>query len=180
MTRTTRSEYNDLYNTVYNQIFNEQRQAEDVRQYNEQMAFNREKQAEAVRQYNENLALEKQKLAEEQRQFNEQLALSKKKVASGGGSGGSGKKIKLESQIGNDTNGVNGDQVLYTNYTPDLTSKRAQDWYLASIDGKQLTYNQLKGLISDGLKGITYGKETGQPFINEKDAERILKTYGAQ
>lgn len=174
--QSLRSEYNDQYNTVYNQIMNEQKQAEAIRQFNEEMAFNRDKYNESVRQYNEDLALQKAKLAEDQRQFNESLKVQKSK-SSGGNSGGSGGKIKVDTQT---ENNFNGDQVLYTNYTPDLTSKRAQEWYLASIDGKQLTYNQLKGLISDGLKGISFGNETGQPFINDKDVEIILKTYGAK
>ena len=74
------------------------------------MAFNREKQAEAVRQYNENLALEKQKLAEEQRQFNEQLALSKKKVSSGSGNS------KKETSISDDSSGLsaNAQKMLNT------------------------------------------------------------------
>ena len=160
---------------------NEQQRAEAIRQFNEEMAFNKDKYNESVRQFNEQMALDRAKQAEAIRQFNEELALSKKKIASGGGSGGSGKKIKVESPVENNINGSsNGDQMLYTNYTPDLTNKRAQDWYFKSIDGKQLTYNQLKGLISDGLKGITYGKETGQPFISDTDAEIILKTYGAK
>ena len=179
--QSLRSEYNDQYNTVYNQIMNEQQRAEAIRQFNEEMAFNKDKYNESVRQFNEQMALDRAKQAEAIRQFNEELALSKKKIASGGGSGGSGKKIKVESPVENNINGSsNGDQMLYTNYTPDLTNKRAQDWYFKSIDGKQLTYNQLKGLISDGLKGITYGKETGQPFISDTDAEIILKTYGAK
>jgi hypothetical protein len=57
--------------------------------------------AEQVRQYNENLALQQAKLAEEQRQYNETLAFQKAQAAAkssgGGSSGGSGGSIKKSS-----------------------------------------------------------------------------------
>jgi hypothetical protein len=57
--------------------------------------------AEQVRQYNENLALQKAKFEEEKRQYNEQMALAKSKSSSSGGSsGGSNKssgKVKSSS-----------------------------------------------------------------------------------
>ena len=97
--QSLRSEYNDLYNTVYNQIFNEQKQAEAVRQYNEEMAFNRDKYNESIRQYNEQMALEREKQAEAVRQFNESLKVEKSKIkASSGGSGGTIKNSPKVSQ----------------------------------------------------------------------------------
>ena len=169
--QSVRSEYNDLYNTVYNQIFNEQKQAENVRQYNEQMAFNREKQAEAVRQYNEELALQREKLAEDKRQFNEQLALSKKKVASSG-SGSSGKSSLNVNNTTNSTNVNSGNSSkgfswsandFTTNGDVKLSNGKAgysnfADAVSASSAGKPLS--ESKALKDGYIKKITYNGKT--------------------
>ena len=170
-TRSINAQYDDQYNRVYNQILNEQQEAEAIRQWNERIAEER-------RQYDSKMAYQRERDAiadaQWQQQYNlslKQLELQKKSINN---------KTKEYTLPKNETPKISGDQMLYTNFTPDLTSERAQKWYNESIDGKQLTYNQLKGLIQDGLQGIVYGKKTGQGFISEEDAERILRTYGAK
>lgn len=118
--QSLRSEYNDQYNTVYNQIMNEQKQAEAIRQFNEEMAFNRDKYNESIRQYNEDMTLQRAKLAEEKRQFNQQIALSKKKVASSG-SGSSIKKSGSGLQLSSDTTTNANNSRIYTDENGNTT-----------------------------------------------------------
>lgn len=169
--QSVRSEYNDLYNTVYNQIFNEQRQAEDIRQYNEQMAFNREKQAEAVRQYNEELALQKAKLAEDQRQFNEQLALSKKKVASSGSSSKSGntKTASLETNS-SESKGETVKSTTSIGSPSYMSSTSAFNWYKDNIQTKKSWDS------NDLMNKLESAQKSGKITMN--DAQHILSTYG--
>ena len=169
--QSVRSEYNDLYNTVYNQIFNEQRQAEDIRQYNEQMAFNREKQAEAVRQYNEDLALQKAKLAEDQRQFNEQLALSKKKVASSGSSSKSGntKTASLETNS-SESKGETVKSTTSIGSPSYMSSTSAFNWYKDNIQTKKSWDS------NDLMNKLESAQKSGKITMN--DAQHILSTYG--
>ena len=169
--QSVRSEYNDLYNTVYNQIFNEQRQAEDIRQYNEQMAFNREKQAEAVRQYNEDLALQKAKLAEDQRQFNENLAFQKKKVASSGSSNKTGNTktgtLNSEQEKSKGETVTSKTNIGSSDY---LSSRSSFEWYAKNIANKSSwNSNELMNKLETAQKS---GK------ITTDDAQRILSTYG--
>lgn len=77
--------YYQRYQDVLAQINQENALAEQIRQYNEEMALKEKQYAESVRQFNASLA-------EEQRQFNEQMAASKASSSSGGGGGGSSSK----------------------------------------------------------------------------------------
>lgn len=61
--------YYNRYQDVLAQINTENSLAEEVRQYNENLAMEQKKLAEEQRQYNKSLALEQAKLAEEKRQF---------------------------------------------------------------------------------------------------------------
>jgi len=166
--QSLRSEYNDQYNTVYNQIMNEQKQAEAIRQFNEEMAFNRDKYNESIRQYNEDLALQKAKLAEDQRQFNEQLALSKKKVSSGSGS--SSKKGNTKSgSLDNKSGGYTVTSV--ESMIPQAFSERSHfDWYVSNIAGKG-SYNS-NDLINKLEKGMQNNK------LTENEAIAIANKFG--
>ena len=151
-----RATYMDQYNNVYNQILNEQKQAEAIRQYNEQMAFEREKQAEAIRQFNEQLAFNKEKQAEEVRQFNAQLALQKSKSSGGGGgssrsSGSSSKKNTKTAKLSNNNSsstykqllsGITTDKKYNGNYSSDVWQNQLKKY------SKQLSDKELKDLIS--------------------------------
>lgn len=104
--------YYKRYQDVLAQINQEISLAEQIRQYNENLALQKAKAEEEKRQYNQTLALQKAQLEEEKRQYNETLALQKKNLnSSGGGSkGGSGggngsgnpQKVKPESNNSTD------------------------------------------------------------------------------
>ena len=71
--------------------FNE-KQAEEIRQYNQSYALQQAQLEEEKRQYNQSYALQQAQLEEEKRQYNQTLAFQKeqaKKSSSSGGGGGS-------------------------------------------------------------------------------------------
>lgn len=88
--------YHNRYQDVLAQINTENKMAEEVRQYNENLA-------EEKRQYNETLSYQKQKAADDKAYQNAQLALEREKFswqkaqASSSGSGGSGTIKKSSS-----------------------------------------------------------------------------------
>lgn len=151
-----RSTYMDQYNTVYNQILNEQKQAEAIRQYNEQMQFERDRQAEAIRQFNEQMAFNREKQAEEIRQFNEQLALQKSKSSgsSGGSGGGGGSNNKTQTAKLTDNtsaskynellNALNTDKKYNESYSQKVWENQLNKAYSSG----QLSKSELKTLIS--------------------------------
>lgn len=75
------SEYYDRYKDVLNQINYENERAEEIRQYNEQMALNKKKLEEEIRQFNKEYQLKIDSFNEEIRQFNEEIARLKAKDA---------------------------------------------------------------------------------------------------
>ncbi len=163
--QSLRSEYNDQYNTVYNQIMNEQKQAEAIRQFNEEMAFNRDKYNESIRQYNEQMAFDREKQAEAIRQFNAELALSKKKLASGGGSGG---KIKLDNPKINSE--PQNDDTQVHKLGNEYLSEKGEKWRLNEFNAwDNYTKSDLDYVIK---KALDEGK------ITKQDAVSVYAMYG--
>ena len=68
------SEYHDRYLAVLNQMNTENALAEEVRQYNENLALQREKLAEEIRQYEQSYALQVKQYNEQIRQFDVEMA----------------------------------------------------------------------------------------------------------
>lgn len=68
------NEYHDRYLAVLNQMNTENALAEEVRQYNENLALQREKLAEEIRQYEQSYALQVKQFNEQIRQFDEEMA----------------------------------------------------------------------------------------------------------
>lgn len=75
------NEYHDRYLAVLNQMNTENALAEEVRQYNENLAFQREQLAEEIRQYEQSYALQMQQYNEQIRQFNAEMARLEKQDA---------------------------------------------------------------------------------------------------
>ena len=75
------NEYHDRYLAVLNQMNTENALAEEVRQYNENLAFQREQLAEEIRQYEQSYALQVQQYNEQIRQFNAEMARLEKQDA---------------------------------------------------------------------------------------------------
>ena len=67
--------YYNRYQDVLAQMNQENAMAEEVRQYNENMAMQKQQFAEEVRQYNTSYQLQKEQFAEEKRQFEQSYAL---------------------------------------------------------------------------------------------------------
>ena len=68
------SEYYDRYLNVLNQMNTENALAEEVRQYNENLALQREQLAEEIRQYEQSYALQVKQYNEQIRQFDAEMA----------------------------------------------------------------------------------------------------------
>ncbi len=68
------SEYHDRYLAVLNQMNTENALAEEVRQYNENLALQREQLAEEIRQYEQSYALQVKQYNEQVRQFDAEMA----------------------------------------------------------------------------------------------------------
>ena len=68
------NEYHDRYLAVLNQMNTENALAEEVRQYNENLALQREQLAEEIRQYEQSYALQVQQYNEQVRQFDAEMA----------------------------------------------------------------------------------------------------------
>lgn len=73
--------YYNRYQDVLNQMNTENALAEEVRQYNENMAFQKEQLKEEIRQYEQSYKLEVDKYNESIRQFNEEMDRLRKKDA---------------------------------------------------------------------------------------------------
>ena len=80
--------YYQRYQDVLQQINTENALAEQIRQYNENLALEKQKLAEEQRQYNESLAFQKSQAAQEQARWEKEYALatSKAKASSSSGS----------------------------------------------------------------------------------------------
>lgn len=142
-TNNLRSTYMDQYNNVYNQIYNEQKQAEAIRQYNEQMAYQKERD----------------KVADAQ--WQKEYELAKKKASSSGSSGT--KTIKNTTATGTVNNnkydyGNNGTTELYEVQTPNLTGKD-KDWYNNQFEQHPYQEKDLKWVLN---KAVEDNKLTAQ------------------
>lgn len=67
--------YYNRYQDVLAQMNQENAMAEEIRQYNENMAFQKDQFAEEIRQYNTSYQLQKEQFTEEKRQFEQSYAL---------------------------------------------------------------------------------------------------------
>lgn len=145
------SEYYNRWLDVENQINTENALAEEIRQYNEQLALEKEKIAQEQAQWEKEYALEQAQLEEEIRQFNEQLALSKKASASSSGSsssssssGGDTKIAKQSSDSNSSSSGTFSAADLYGVFSNGYQPKGIVGYGLVSKTGQTMTYNGSK------------------------------------
>lgn len=129
--------------------------------------------AEQIRQYNENLALQKQQLAEEKRQFNENLALQRAKAFNSGGGG------IVYGQLDDDNKGE-GDNVKGSNNSPYEISNGNGGSSIV-VNGVAIP----KGLmISIGVRDSVDGKQQmiqkylDEGSLTEEQAKALLKHNG--
>ena len=126
------STYMDQYNNVYNQIYNEQKQAEAVRQYNENLRLEQQQLAEKQRQYDINLAYQKERDKIADQQWAKEYALAKSKAKSSGSSGSSSSKkntlkVNNNSKVDNYSNG-GSTREMYQMSSPTLSGSD-KEWY---------------------------------------------------
>ena len=155
-----RNTYMDQYNNVYSQIMNEQKQAEAIRQYNEQMAYQKERDRVSDEQW--------------QKQYN--LSVSK----SSGSSGGSGSKSSSKSSSKSGSNSGSGK--VATGGISDTTELyQTKSPLLAHYNGAESDYNWYKNNFekhSYAFKDLKYVLEHAP--ISDEAKDRIWDSYGVQ
>lgn len=171
----------DINNTYYarwqnvlGQMNTENALAEQIRQYNENMALNREKEQEAIRQYNEKMAYQKERDKVADKQWEKEYKLASKKASSSAkrSSGGSSKKSSgttLKQTTYSDT------KMYQSTSTPLLSSKAAQSF----IDGLNNSIKSNKFKISEKNLMTKVSDAYKKGTINDSDVGKILKSFGA-
>lgn len=166
-----RSTYMDQYNTVYNQIYNEQRQAEAIRQYNENLA-------EEKRQYDIKMAYQKERDAIADAQWQKQYDLAKKNASSSGGgssrrgSGGSSSKPKGSGTVkDNNANNMSnyGDTTELKQYFTPTLSGKDKEWYNNNFDKHSYQKKDLLWVLDKALD---------EKKISQTAYKNILASYG--
>lgn len=150
------------YNTVYqNYLAMKQQEYE-----NQQAELARQ---EAIRQYNENLALQKARLEYQKQQ--DAIANAQRWAqinASNNNNFGEDENDNFDNESGSSNKIKN-----IKNWSPTLSTKKANDWYSTNIDKPYfnggLTEKQLESALSSALSNKT---------INESDVDKILSTFG--
>lgn len=151
------------YNTVYQNYLAMKQQEYD----NQQAELARQ---EAIRQYNENLALQKAQL-EYQRQ--QDAIANAQKWAQINASNNNNSFDNNENDSFDDESNSSNKIKNIKNWSPTLSTKKANDWYSTNIDKPYfnggLTESQLENIIDSGLSS---------GVINNKDVDKILSTFG--
>lgn len=150
------------YNTVYQNYLAMKQQEYD----NQQAELARQ---EAIRQYNENLALQKAQL-EYQRQ--QDAIANAQRWAQINASNNNNFGDDENDNFNNESSSSNKIKNV-KNWSPTLSTKKANDWYSTNIDKPYfnggLTEKQLESALSSALSNKT---------INESDVDKILSTFG--
>jgi hypothetical protein len=156
------SQYDNQYNNVYNQILNEQKQAEAIRQYNQNYQMQQQQLAESIRQYNEKMAYQKQRDAVADAQWQKEYELSKKKISS---SSGGGYALKGGS---NNQSKVKNVQTNMTLNPWEFSKESSWKWYTSNIANGKFTNKSLSSKLNSAIS-------KGQ--ITESDATKISKSF---
>jgi len=162
--RNIDTDYFNRYQTEYQNIQNEKARQEAIRQWEAQMAY--QKQRDAI----------------EDARWERQYALSK---ANSSGSGtyltdnsdtyltdNSDTYLTDNLETSNSSSGKTTPFVygkLSANYSPYLSSKKANSWYETTFGAKQLTKEELAQMLTNGLNSKK---------INQDDANKIKRAYG--
>ena len=165
-------DYYNRYQDVLQQINTENAMAEEVRQYNEQMALEREKFAENKRQFDA-------QLAEEQRQFNEQMARRSSGGSGGGGGGGSSSKKSGSSKLKkNGKSSKSGGTVQKsTDTTAKKTMQSISDLGYGPISAQNLAAKLESGeVIEYESNGVTLYRK--KDYGNKANASKNWVNYG--
>ncbi len=157
------SQYDNQYNNVYNQILNEQKQAEAIRQYNQNYQMQQQQLAESIRQYNEKMAYQRERDAVADAQWQREYELSKKKVNSSRSSkGSSGGSYTLTN---NSAKNVTSNMTL----NPDQFSNRSSwEWYINNVSNGKFTDKSLSSTLNNAIS---------KKKISESDAKKIANIY---
>lgn len=153
------SQYDNQYNNVYNQVLNEQKQAEAIRQYNQNYQMQQQQLAESIRQYNEKMAYQKQRDAVADAQWQKEYELSKKKVSSRGGSSSGSYKLSNNSSSNNskgDSFGNSAETTKKSDYY--FKSTTGPDYQPRYINNTKLTKSGFKLASVGTIKGVSGGK----------------------
>jgi hypothetical protein len=143
--------YYNRYQDVLQQINHENALAEQIRQFNENMAMEQAKLAEQQRQFNA-------QLAEEQRQYNETMAYNKSKSSGGGSSGGGSVSKSGGSSSGGSSGSVSRKPTSNTQTTkkriendnPDkVVNTHGDSWVLIPGHGR-FSWTEVYAYVQDG------------------------------
>lgn len=156
------SQYDNQYNSVYNQILNEQKEAEAIRQYNQNYQMQQQQLAESIRQYNEKMAYQRERDAIADAQWQKEYELSKKKINSSSSSkSSSGGYTLKESKAQNVTSNMS----LNPNQ---FSSKNAWTWYKDNVASNKFTDKSLSSTLNNAVS---------KKKISESDAKKIANIY---
>ena len=153
------SQYDNQYNNVYNQVLNEQKEAEAIRQYNQNYQMQQQQLAESIRQYNEKMAYQKQRDAIADAQWKKEYELSKKKVnSSRNQNNGGGGQLKDDPKM----------QTDMTLNPWSFNSNDAWKWYIDNVSKGNFTRSSLVSKLNNA---IAKGK------ISEEEATTISQSF---
>ncbi len=154
------SQYDNQYNNVYNQILNEQKEAEAIRQYNQNYQMQQQQLAESIRQYNEKMAYQRERDAIADAQWQKEYELSKKKVNSSRSSSGGSYKLTETKE-----NKVASNMSLNPSA---LSSEKSWTWYKDNVMNNSFTDKSLSNTLNNAIS---------KKKISQKDAEKIASIY---
>jgi len=156
--------YMDQYNNVYNQIMSEQKQAEAIRQYNENLAEER-------RQYDIKMAYQRERDAIADAQWQKEYEIAKKnasKSSSSGGSKSSGGNSKTNNTL--NVNSPSNDTTEYYAYSsPVGLTKNGLNWYEKEFEKHSYQYKDLKWVLDNAV---------ANKKITQADANKVYAVYG--
>lgn len=175
--------YYARWQDVLGQMNTENAMAENIRQYNENLAMQKAQQEENirqynqsfnedVRQYNETLAFQKEKAKQEQANWEKEYNLAKKsssKSSSSSGSSSKSKTTKSSTKLTNGSSGTNTGTLLKSSYSPNLSTGSASAWFAKQVGSNGLTAEQLAKIVTNGLNS---------KILTEKDKNQIYEAYG--
>lgn len=160
--------YYNRYQDVLSQINTENSLAEEVRQYNENLAMEQKKLAEEQRQYNKSLAMEQAKLAEQKRQFNVTQAA---KSSSGG---------SISKSSGGGSSKKSGSSSNYKKATVNEKKQAAANKNVGK-NSSVSAYDYLNKLIASGASKDKVSNEIAIALRNKaittKEAQKLRNTF---
>lgn len=189
--------YNNVWNQIntekqqaeqirqYEQNYALQKQEfdENIRQFDENIAYLKEKDAKEYELQIKKLEEQKRQAQVQEQQWAKEYQLSLQKMYAQQNAAarsytltdnndeylvaGNSNSSSSSNSNGKTTPFVYGK--LSANYSPYLSSKKANSWYETTFGAKQLTKEELAQMITDGLNGKK---------INQDDANKIKRAYG--